>query len=399
MTVAAPVPARERRWLLHALHDETTGGLLLIAATIVAVVWANSQWAESYQAVTGYEVGPAGLRLTVAHWAADLLLAVFFFVAGTELKHEFSGGSLATPRTAIVPISAALGGMAAAAGIFLVFTRGTALTSAWAIPISTDVAFALAVLAVFGRRLPLELRSFLLTLAVVNDLAAITVIAVFYGSGVNLAELAGALTAVAVFAWLQYRAVRGSWLYLMLAAVTWYLMYRSGVHPTVAGVMLGLAMRVTARPNERQAPIQRAHEVMRPLSAGVCVPLFALVSAGVAVPVSQLGGALQEPLLLGIVIGLVVGQPIGVTVGAYLAARLARTPLNPALSWWDVLVVGTLAGIGFTVALLVSQVSFTTTPQVLNIAKLSIVVANVCAIVVAVLAMSLRTAILGRYRE
>jgi NhaA family Na+:H+ antiporter len=160
-----------------------------------------------------------------------------------------------------------------------------------------------------------------------------------------------------------------------------------------------LAMRVDARPGEREAPIERAHEVMRPLSAGVCVPLFALVSAGVVVPISQLGAALQEPLLRGIVLGLVVGQPLGVTAGAYLAARLARTPLNPALSWWDVGVVGTLAGIGFTVALLVSQVSFSADALVLDLAKLAIVTANICAIVVAVAALSLRTVLIGRYRE
>lgn len=396
-TALASVPARERRWLLRALHDETVGGLLLMALTVVAIAWANSPWASSYTSFTTFAVGPPGLHLTMTEWASDLLLAVFFFVVGIELKHEIVDGSLANPRRALVPIAAAVGGMATSAAIYVAVNRGTSAVSAWAVPISTDVAFALAVLAVFGRRLPLELRAFLLTLAVVNDLGAITVIALFYGHRPHLAAVAGAAAAIAVFAWLQHSGRRSLVLHVPLAAAAWILMYRSGIHATVAGVALGLSMQVRA--TGRMPPAESAHRVLRPLSAGLCVPGFALVAAGIPVHLGEIGSSLREPLLLGIVLGLVLGQPLGVTAGAFIAARLTRSPLNPGLTWWDIAVVGTLASIGFTVALLVSQVSFVSDAESLNTAKLAVVLANLSAIAVAVTAMSLRTAVIGRYRR
>ena len=225
-----------------------------------------------------------------------------------------------------------------------------------------------------------------------------SVIALFYGHSLDVSALIGAIAAIATFATLQHRGSRNVLLYALLAACAWALMLRSGVHATVAGVALGLSMSV-APGRGGESPADAANRLLRPVSAGVCVPVFALVSAGVSVDLAGLGSALRSPLLIGIVCGLVIGQPLGVTAGAFLAARITRTPLNPGLTWWDVAVVGTLAAIGFTVALLVSHVSFVDDSALLTVAKLSIVTANLCAIVLSVSAMTLRTALIGRYRS
>ena len=300
-------------------------------------------------------------------------------------------------KQAAVPISAALGGMAVSAAIFLSFNSGTPSAKAWGIPISTDVAFALAVLAIAGSKLPLALRSFLLTLAVVNDLGAIVVIAIFYGHGFNGVYAGAAVVSIAAFALLQRRRISAVWLHLVLACAAWYFMYHSGIHATVAGVALGMAMRTVRDSEESESPGERVEHMLRPISANVCVPVFALLSVGISLSEVNLGQSLREPLLLGIMLGLIFGQPLGVTLGARFATIVLRGRLNPQLSWWDVLVVGQLAAIGFTVALLVSQVSFASAPGTLDTAKLAIVITNVLAICAALLIIRVRSRIIGRY--
>jgi len=389
---------KQQSWLNRVLRDETTGGMLLLCAAAIALFWANSQWHASYEHFVDFRIGPEslGLDLPVHIWAADGLLAIFFFVAGVELKHEFVTGTLSTPRLAVVPIAAALGGMLASATIFLIANRGTDFSQAWGIPISTDIAFALAVLAVVGRGLPMELRSFLLTLAVVNDLAAITVIAIFYSSSFNVVALFIAAILLIIFGFLQRHGFNNPLVLIVLAFGIWYATLQSGVHATVAGVVMGLLMRVKIRNNEKISPGDKAESFLRPFSAGFCVPAFALVSAGVALSGISLGEAIKQPLTIGVLLGLLVGQPLGITLGAFLTARFTKGALNPNLSWWDVFVVGTLASIGFTVALLINEVTFAGKDSLLASGKFAIVFTNGIAILVSSLAVFIRLRFIHR---
>lgn len=399
-TVLGEVPVSEKRWLVRKLENETVGGLLLFVSALVAVLWANSSFSASYESLTQYIIGPAALHLdlTLTAWASDFLLAIFFFVVGCELKHEFAVGSLSNPRQAAVPIGAALGGMIFAAAIFLGFNYGTDAQSAWGLPISTDVAFSLAVLAIAGQRLPIALRSFLLTLAVVNDLGAILVIAIFYSHGFHANWFALAVGLLIIFGLLQSRRVSGSYVYLPLALLIWYAMFRSGIHATIAGVAMGLLMRAKPVAGELKSPCDLADERWRPLSAGLSVPLFALLASGVNISGITLADALSDPFTLGVLGGLVIGQPVGVTIGAFIVAKFTKGTLNPELTWWDVLVVGTLASVGFTVALLITEVTFASDPASLATGKFAIVFSLLAAIIVSVVAISVRSAFIGRYR-
>ena len=398
--VLNPVPESEQGRISSALKNETVGGLLLIGAAAIALVWANSNWASSYESLVSYQIGPESLHLhlSLSTWAADFLLAVFFFVIGCELKHEFVLGTLSNLRIAAVPIGAALGGMLVAAAIFTVFNYGTSAQAAWGLPISTDVAFALAVLAIAGHRLPIELRSFLLTLAVVNDLGAIVVIAIFYGHGFYLGWFLSAVLLLVVFGLLQSRKITSLWIFAPLAFVIWYAMFRSGIHATIAGVAMGLLMRVRKSEAESISPCDKAEVKLRPFTAGFAVPVFALLAAGVNIFGTSLAQALSDPLTMGVLCGLIIGQPVGVTAGAFLVSRFTRGTLNPALSWWDVAVVGSLASIGFTVALLIAEVSFGGDASMLVTSKFAIILTNLVAIIVSVLAISLRSLAIGRYK-
>lgn len=394
------VPLSEQRWISRVLKNETIGGLLLIGAAFLALIWANSNWADSYQSLTSYQIGPESLHLdlSLSTWAADFLLALFFFVIGCELKHEFVLGTLSNPRIAAVPIGAAVGGMTVAAAIFLAFNYGTTAQAAWGLPISTDVAFALAVLAIAGQRLPIELRSFLLTLAVVNDLGAIIVIAIFYGHGFYLGWFLTAVLSLAVFGFLQARRVTSLWIFLPLALIIWYAMFRSGIHATIAGVAMGLLMRVRKSESESVSPCDKAESKLRPITAGFAVPVFAFLVAGVNIFGTSLGQAFADPLTVGVICGLIIGQPVGVTLGAFIVSRFTRGTLNPALSWWDVAVVGCLASIGFTVALLVAEVSFGDDIAMLSTSKFAIIFTNLIAITVSIAAIWARSVAIGRYK-
>ena len=349
------------------LRKETVGGALLIAMSFVALVWANSPLADSYLAFRDFEVGPAGLHLhlSLGAWAADGLLAIFFFVVGLELKREFVAGDLRDPRRAAVPIFAAVGGMAAPALIYLVINLNLpkGAPQGWAIPTATDIAFALAVLAVVSTHLPAALRTFLLTLAVVDDLFAITIIALFYTDDLNAIALLASLVPLALFALCVQKRLHPWWLLLPLAVATWGLVHASGVHATVAGVLLGFAVPV--KPNHAGDPdsgsglAEHFEHLVRPLSAGVAVPVFAFFASGVAIGgISGLSESLTTPVALGIMAGLLLGKSAGVFGAAYLTARLTRATLDPDLRWLDVFGIALLAGIGFTVALLIGELAF-----------------------------------------
>ncbi|WP_306325696.1 Na+/H+ antiporter NhaA [Streptomyces venezuelae] len=365
-TVLGLLPWPERQAVAEALRTETVGGLVLLAAAVVALVWANSPWSAAYESVRDFHFGiPAlGLDLSVAHWTADGLLAVFFLVAGIELKRELVVGELRTPATAALPVIAALCGMAVPAAVYtLVATSGGGSRDGWAVPMATDIAFALAVLAVISTHLPSALRAFLLTLAVVDDLGAILVIAIFFTSDLNFRALGGAFAGLVLFYVLQRFRVRGWWWYVPLGVITWALMYNSGVHATVAGVAMGLILRPTRDKGEEVSPGARVAHLVHPFSAGVAVPLFALFAAGVGISGTALTHVFTDPEPLGVLFGLVAGKILGIFLGTYLAARFTRAQLNPDLAWADVFGLATLAGIGFTVALLIGELAFPDTAE------------------------------------
>jgi NhaA family Na+:H+ antiporter len=401
--VAAPSPTPrkllgrlslpERNYVADALRTETVGGVLLLLAAVAALIWANTPLGDSYTAVSDFHIGPAtlGLDLSIEHWAADGLLAIFFFVAGIELKRELVAGELRDPKAAALPVIAALCGMVMPALVYLVvITAGGGSTAGWAVPTATDIAFALAVLAVIGTSLPSALRAFLLTLAVVDDLFAILIIAVFFTNDLNFAALGGAFVGLAVFWLLLRKGVRGWYVYVPLALVVWGLMYNSGVHATIAGVAMGLMLRCSRREGEEHSPGEHIEHLVRPLSAGVAVPLFALFSAGVAVTGESLTDVFTKPETLGVVLGLVVGKALGIFGGTWLAARFTKAELNEDLAWPDVLALATLAGIGFTVSLLIGELAFTGDATLTDEVKASVLMGSLIAAILAAVLLKRR---------
>ncbi|MGE0295981.1 Na+/H+ antiporter NhaA [Pseudonocardia sp.] len=387
----------EVRRIGDVLRTETTGGLLLVAAAAFALVWANSPWRGAYFDLSALTVGPAAvhLDLPLATWAADGLLAIFFFVAGLELKREFVAGDLRDPRRAALPVAAAVAGMALPALIYVAFAvAGGGSLSGWAIPTATDIAFALAVLAVISTHLPAALRVFLLTLAVVDDLLAIAVIALFYTDRLNWVPLLASVIPLVLFALLVQRRVRSWWLLLPLALATWVLMHESGVHATVAGVLLGFTVPV-ARRAEGPGPGLAEHfeHRFRPISAGIAVPIFAFFAAGVSIVDSGgIGAALADPITLGIVFGLVAGKTVGVLGGTWLVQRFTHAQLAEGLSWWDVLGLSLLGGIGFTVSLLIGELAFGAGSAADDHVKIGVLGGSLVAALLATVVLRIRNA-------
>ncbi|MEU6403757.1 Na+/H+ antiporter NhaA [Streptomyces sp. NPDC046985] len=395
-TALGRLPLPERAFVADALRTETVGGMLLLVAVIVALVWANVPALHAgYESAAHLRLGPAalGLDLSVAHWAADGLLAVFFFVAGIELKRELVAGELKDPAAAALPVVAALCGMAVPAVVYAVVNlAGGGSPAGWAVPTATDIAFALAVLAVSGASLPSALRAFLLTLAVVDDLCAILIIAVFFTARVDFAALGGAAAGLVLFWVLLRKGVRGWYLYVPLGLVVWALTYRSGVHATVAGVAMGLMLRCTVREGEDRSPGERVEHLVRPLSAGLAVPLFALFSAGVSVSVGALAEVFARPETLGVVLGLVVGKTVGVFGGTWLTARFTRASLSDDLAWADLFALAALAGIGFTVSLLIGGLSFAGDAALADQVKAAVLTGSVIAATLATVLLRRRNA-------
>ncbi|MBO0895463.1 Na+/H+ antiporter NhaA [Arthrobacter sunyaminii] len=389
------------------LRKETVGGMLLVAAALIAIVWANSPLSDSYFALRDFEIGyePWHLQLSLGAWAADGLLAVFFFLVGLELKREFVAGDLRNISKAIVPVAAAVGGVAVPAAIYVAINWGHPESlNGWAIPTATDIAFAVAVLAIIGSHLPSALRIFLLTLAVVDDLLAITIIAVFYTEDLEITPLLLAVAGLALYTFLaqKYRRFFGlkasaAWFILLpIGVVVWALVHASGIHATVAGVLLGFAVPVirsqaSGGPEAGPGLSEIFEHRFRPLSAGFAVPVFAFFSAGVAV-----GGwdgfmsSLTDPISLGIIAGLVLGKPIGILGTTWLLTKLTRAKLDASFNWVDLFGVAVLAGIGFTVSLLVADLSFGhgTIPN--DHAKVGILAASIVAALLASLVLTPR---------
>ena len=394
------------------LRKETVGGVILLVAAAAALIWANSPWAEHYfglrDTVLGGQWLGLHLDLSVGEWAADGLLAIFFLVVGLELKREFVAGDLRDPARAAMPIAAAVGGMVVPALIFVAINlnTGDGALRGWAIPTATDIAFAVAVLAVISTHLPSALRTFLLTLAVVDDLLAITVIAVFYTDDINIVALALAAVPLALFAVCVQRGVQAWWLLVPLAVATWVLMHESGVHATVAGVLLGFAVPVrrsaTLGGRELDAGMAEHFEHrLRPISAGVAIPVFAFFAAGVGVGGADgLVRALGDPITLGIVAGLVAGKPIGIFLTTRVLSAVTRANLDASLRWVDVIGVSMLAGIGFTVSLLIGDLAYGLGSERDEFVKIGVLAGSLSAALLATVVLLSRNATYRRiHRE
>ncbi|MGK8486890.1 Na+/H+ antiporter NhaA [Nocardia asiatica] len=400
----------ETRRVAAILRTETAGGVLLIAAAAIGLVWANTPWADAYERLRDFRLGPESLHLhlPLEAWAADGLLAVFFFVVGLELKREFVAGDLRDPRRAALPVVAAVGGMVGPALIFIAFNLGNdGAVNGWAIPTATDIAFALAVLAVVSSHLPTALRTFLLTLAVVDDLLAVTVIAIFYTDELHLPYLGLAAIPLTAFAVAVQRRIRSSWILVPLALLTWWLVHQSGVHATVAGVLLGFTVPVLHQPRDddprnpaRRGLAEQFEHRLRPISAAVAVPVFAFLAAGVTIGgLSGLVESLTDRVTLGIAVGLVCGKAFGILATTYLTAKLTRAELDTDLRWIDVAGVALLGGIGFTVSLLIGELAFADDPSREDHVRIGVLIGTLTAALLAAMVLRLRNRTYRRIAE
>ena len=416
---ARPVPRLVLQPLQTFLRTEEAGGILLLAAAVAALLWANSPWRASYDALWHAQLtiglGPWSLAEDLQHWVNDGLMALFFLVVGLEIKRELTTGELRDPRAAALPAIAALGGMAVPALLYLAINPSGEPARGWGIPMATDIAFALGVLAIVGRGLPTALKSFLLALAIVDDIGAILVIAVFYSGSVSPWSLLAAGGLLGLILVLQRLQVRWTVVYVLLGVGVWLATFQSGVHATIAGVALGLAtpavpfqrpkavsleahriaddtvddpvppdadahqwLHLASLTREAVSPLARLEHLLHPWSSYVIIPVFALANAGVSITRSTLGEALTSGVTLGVVVGLVVGKTVGVTMFTWLATRTGIIRLPEGVGWSQLVGVAALAGIGFTVSLFVTSLAFSTS-AVQDAAKIGILAASLLA--------------------
>jgi NhaA family Na+:H+ antiporter len=359
-----PGPSRLLDPLRDFLRQEAASGVLLLGAAVVALVLANSPmsagWDALWETRLGVTVGAQHYEMTLHHWVNDALMVVFFLVVGLEIKRELLLGELREPRSAMLPVVAAVGGATLPALIFLMLNAGGPGASGWGVPMATDIAFALGILALVGRGLPVALRLFLATLAIVDDLIAVLVIALFYTSSLDLLGVAEVVAVMVLLIVANKRGVRSLSVYGVLGVALWLGVLVSGVHATIAGVLLAATIPavVGANPHDgrpTRSPLVRLEELLHPWSAYVVVPLFALANAGVRLT----GGldALTGPVGLGIILGLLIGKPLGILGSTWLVVRATRVPLPDGLTWSRLLALGILAGIGFTMSLFIAELA------------------------------------------
>jgi Na+:H+ antiporter, NhaA family len=385
------------------LRTETVGGFFLLAAAGVALVWANTPLRAGYAVLREVAVGPSALHLnlTLQQWATDGLLAVFFFVAGLELKRELVIGELAEARRAVLPVAAAIGGMAVPVLVALVVGGdGPGMDAAWAIPAATDIAFALAVLAIAGAGLPPSARVFLLSLAVVDDLGAVLLIAVLFAGSLQVLALLAAALLCGLYWVLQHKRVTSPLLYVPLALGTWVAVHEAGVHATVAGVALALLTRVHPDPGEDEGPALRLEHRLQPWSAALCVPLFAFFAAGVPLGLPALETMITDRVALAVIAGLLVGKVVGIFGAAFLTVRLTPAVRPRGLGWRDLAAVSMLGGVGFTVSLLIAELSLTPVgTQAVESAKAAVLLSSIAAALLAAALLMRRSRIHRRSRR
>lgn len=367
------------------MKSDRGAALALIGAAILGLLLTNSPFGQTVLAIKNFEFGiPAiNLFLPVQYWVKDLLLAVFFLVAGLELKHELRLGVLASPATALVPVLAALGGVIAPAMIYAALNWGTEAIAGWPIPTATDIAFALGVLAIFGRGLPKEARIFLLALAIFDDLIAIILIAIFFTESVLIQWLLVALVLLAILRWTETKS-RFPQLQtrIVLFALIWYAVLQSGVHPTIAGVMIGLTI-----------PARKTHSLMsriQPITNGFILPLFAFSALAITLPEFQ---DEVSTVFTGIVVALPVGKILGISLMAIIANRIASKDARLNLEWIDFVALAALAGVGFTVSLLMAALAFKGSPELLAEATIAVVIGSLISMAIGAVISQAR----GRY--
>jgi NhaA family Na+:H+ antiporter len=369
---AAPTQA-----LRAFLRTEVASGVFLVVAAIAALVWANSPWQAGYDRLwtthATVAVGRASLRLDLRHWLNDGLMALFFFVVALEIKRELVDGELRNRRTAAVPVLAAVGGMVVPAVIYLGLNRHGPAAHGWGVPMATDIAFAVGVLALVARSAPVGARLFLLTLAIVDDIGAIVVIAVVYSHDLSLAWAGVAVVVVGLVGLGRIRGLRSPPLYLVLGLVLWVALHAAGVHPTLAGVAMGLLVPAGG--------IEQLEGRLHPWTSFVVVPLFALANAGVSLSSSAVADAVGSTVTLGVVLGLVVGKAAGIVGASWVATRVGIGELPEEVGWRHVLGLATLGGIGFTVSIFIAGLAFdgATGAALTADAKLGILTASVLA--------------------
>lgn len=408
------------------LHRQTTGGLLLMGMAVLALVIANSPLAPLYEKVLStyatVGIGEWSVKMSLHHWINDGLMAVFFFVVGLELKREFLVGELANLRNAVLPIAAAIGGMVVPALSYFAFNPSGAAAAGWGVPMATDIAFAVGAIALLGNRVPPALVTFLVALAIVDDLGAVIVIAVFYTSSISLVPLGVAFAIFGLLLALNFGGIRNSIPYFVLAAAMWYAMLLSGVHATIAGVlgamsvpaipkydpekfsahvrklmktfdeshrpgesiMTNVALRTQVQALENsvlsvEAPLQRLEHIWHAPVAFLIIPIFALANAGIPISFGSLGETVSHPVVLGVTVGLIFGKLIGITLASYIVLKLGIAQLPTDTRFTQIMGASLLAGIGFTMSIFVAQLAFASQPELLLLAKTGVLGASFIA--------------------
>ncbi len=417
------VPARFLRPLLRFTHVASAGGIILLLAAIAALVWANAPFGDTYdefwETYLEISIGPLHLKESLRHFVNDGLMAIFFFVVGLEIKRELVVGDLRDPKAAALPAFAALGGMIVPAAFYLIIVGGGDAARGWGIPMATDIAFSLGVISLLGRRVPVGAKLFLLALAIVDDIGAIAVIAIFYTEQLFFGWFGASLLMLALI-WLSQRAgIRSVAIYVLLAGLAWLFLLESGVHATLAGVAVGLltpagsmysdreyhekasrlldrydfdsaaprstervdqdALEVSAVARESVSPLQRAENALHPWSSFLIVPIFALANAGISFSGVDIVEAATSGVAMGVTAGLVAGKFIGISVFAWLAVRLGLGKLPRHTTWVHVGGLSLIAGIGFTVSLFVTSLAFPDQPEIADLAKTGIFVGSTIA--------------------
>lgn len=424
---------RVTRALLDFLKAEAAGGIVMLIATALALVVANSALAHAYDTFwhqyAGVSVADWSLKLSLHHWVNDGLMAIFFFLVGLEIKRELLFGELASPRRAALPVVAAAGGAVLPALLYLAFNAGGAYAQGWGVPMATDIAFAVTLLALLGSRAPLWLKSFVTALAIADDIMAVLVIAFFYSGDLNLVALGWAAAFVAGLAALNLSRVMRPAPYVLLAIGLWYFVLQSGIHATIAGVVAAAfvpaslgrlrdeagktaetirdhldALMPSDVPQEawrivdereadleeiaevasrQSAPLYRLEHAIHPWSAFLILPVFAFANAGVGIALDGLGAALSSPLALGVMVGLFVGKQIGITGAAWLAVKSGIGRLPEGGRWSQIWGGAALAGIGFTMSIFIASLAFTV-PEDLAVAKLAILTGSLASAIAGV---------------
>jgi NhaA family Na+:H+ antiporter len=368
------------------IRTEVFSGVILLTAAVVALAWANSPWDGAYRDLfttdLSIDTGVLRVGLDLRHWINDGLMTLFFFVVGLEIKRELIRGELAGREKALLPAVAAIGGMIVPALIYTTFNAGGDGGRGWGIPMATDIAFALGVLALVGRRLPSQLRVFLLAMAVVDDIGSIVIIAVFYSHDIDFAWLAAAVALLgAVYAMRRF-TIRHYAAYVIAGCCVWLATFESGVSTTISGVALGLLTPLDPsyrrQPEATESPLEHLERLVHPYASLLIVPLFALANAGVALNGDAVGNPLTNPVVGGIVLARLAGKPLGIVLASWLAVRSGFASLPGSTNWVHILGVGILGGVGFTVALFVNELAFRD-GALIDDGKLGIIAASVIA--------------------